>query len=1460
MSVQSGAAGRPAMGIEIGSLYLKAVEIDERGAVTRHMRERHCGDIAGLLARYRERATAEGLPLGVITRGNHPADALVFDPVVGLTAGARACCAEARNILEVGGSTLTLVHVDEGGRILSVHRNSLCAAGSGSFLDEQAGRLNIDRDQVGKPVADPPGIATRCAVFAKSDLIHRQQEGWSPESVWSGLCRGLADGVLRTLTYGRPLLGVTALCGGVARDPSFVWWFERCVRERNGNGHHHGNGNGNGNGNGHRPGDAPSVRVLPDPEYTVALGAALLASGSRRVRSISVPAAVATGTRQQRPPLSLIRSRYPRSSALTTYTDEHGNEVTVHQRGSDGRPADVVLGLDIGSTSTKCALVAADGHLVLDIYRRTEGDPLCAVRKLLNAIVAVEQRDHLPLAVRGAATTGSGRKIAGKVFGADLVVNEISAHAAGAIRIEPSVETVFEIGGQDAKYMGIRHGRVVDANMNYVCAAGTGSFVEECATKLGYRVQEVGEAVTGVAPPFTSSRCTVFMEQDVLGLLQRGATRQEAMGAVLYSVVENYLERVVGRRPVNRRRLFFQGATARNRGLVAAIENLLDVEVVVSPYCHVMGAYGAALLAAPALAAGKTRFRGLELGAREIALDTETCELCVNRCRLTRAVIEGEADRPAWGMVCGRDEQDRKMRVPAEYGLVRKRTRLAVRLAPETGRPGRDTGARPGQAVDAAKQPRIGLPLALSSFSFLPFWSTFFHELGIEVAPGAITDRACLERSKEHAPPEVCLPLKAAHGHVAQLADDPRIDAIFLPHMIADRPTDGIMGSKFCPYVSVVPSLATSAAHNGAGPKKPVLSPVVDLTLSHRWNAERLVEALRPVAHVSRRAAERAFAAGIEARDRQHDALLAMGREVMARTVDAGKPAIVLVGRPYNTLDTGISLDIPYHIADCGFDVIPMDCLPFEPEHLTGELRQMFWHYGQRILSAIAQAGRTDGLYGVYLTSFGCGPDSFLLNYAEAIMGDKPFLILELDEHGSNGGYQTRIEAFLDVVRSHYQAKAADRSESRKPEAEIRSESPEPRVECGPESGATFVWPPPDDRAPVDWKQRTIWIPPMHLLGNGLFAATLRGLGYDARPLPPEDDEAYAIGKRLMRGAECLPCPLTIGSFVKKLTEDEREGRDARSRAALFMPASNGPCRFGQYGPLARLILDRLGYDDVPILAPSQETNRFEMGSAVRRKLFDTLLAGDILLKMRCRVRPYEVAPGEADATTDRWLRRCERGCESGTPDWKRLIEGAAADFARIPTRAEQRPLVGIVGEIYVRSNRYANSDVVGSVEHLGGEVWLAPVSEWVEYCAWADLHRARQARTGLGPWFELSLTYRYMLHRAHRMYHWAMPVLERRMEPHIEEVVEAGSAFVPVEFEGEALLTLGRTVLFARQGASLVVNCAPFNCMHGNITTAMFEGARDRLGVPVVNMFYDGSEDNGPLATFLAQATSRSC
>ena len=457
-------------------------------------------------------------------------------------------------IIDIGASSLTLYTLKDN-KIVDITQNTLCASGTGLFLEEQAERLNIDLEKQGiLSITDPPMIASRCTVFAKSDLIHHQQEGRSKDQMWSGLCRSLVISAVNTLFRGEDPSGKILVCGGVSLNKEVLRWFEKLY---------------------------PEVEwILPEnSEALIAYGASLL--DGTRIESLNRNTERKGKYFKRMPALTLLKSDYPEMSPPVM--DRFDNEIRIHNDYRNTR--EIILGMDIGSTSTKLAVLDSQtGEPLLDIYGRTAGDPVGAAKKIFSSFYQhIGEGDFI---IKAFGTTGSGRKLVGKIFGADHIVNEITAHGMGAVHFFPDVETIFEIGGQDAKYIRLTDGYVADVNMNYVCAAGTGSFVEEQARKLGFKVHEIGEITEGIAPPVTSDRCTVFMEQDLRMLLKEGFSKEEALASVLYSVIQNYLNRVVGNRPVSSTKIFFQGATARNKGLVAALENLLGVQVIVSPFCH----------------------------------------------------------------------------------------------------------------------------------------------------------------------------------------------------------------------------------------------------------------------------------------------------------------------------------------------------------------------------------------------------------------------------------------------------------------------------------------------------------------------------------------------------------------------------------------------------------------------------------------------------------------------------------------------------------------------------------------------------------------------------------------------------------------------------------------------------------------------------------------------------------
>jgi len=497
--------------------------------------------------------------------------------------------------------------------------------------------------------------------------------------------------------------------------------------------------------------------------------------------------------------------------------------------------------------------------------------------------------------------------------------------------------------------------------------------------------------------------------------------------------------------------------------------------------------------------------------------------------------------------------------------------------------------------------------------------------------------------------------------------------------------------------------------------------------------------------------------------------------------------------------------------------------LKYKPEELGAEFENLFWNFPQRIIHAVKKLRKNPRVFPIYFTNFNCGPDSFVEPYAEFLSGEKPTLTLGMDEHDADAGYITRIEAFLDVVKN----------------AVLPAKFPEIIVRETHED---------------EFKKRKIWIPNMHTAGAFLGAAAFRGMGYDAESLPTETDESFELGRTLTTGNECLPTVVTIGAFVQKMREIDADPK----KHAFFMATASGPCRFGQYSLKHRMILDELGYADVPIMSPSSLNSYQGLPEALRRQVWTLFVASDILLKLRCRVRPYEATPGETQRVFEEELNRLAKVVESGKkfePAWVQSLDR----LAKVPVAGPKKPLVGIVGEIYVRCNSFTNDRVIESIEQHGGEAWLAPLSEWFLYTAHLQNWRAKEDLRDLVYRGKSLLKNKYIQSVEHGLYQKAAKYMVGREEPDIESVVAEGAKYLPVNFEGEAILTAGRTVKFIEQGAEMVVNCAPFGCMPGTITSALFQEIQNRMGVPIVNMFYDGEGDqNSILGIYLAQIKGR--
>ncbi len=989
------------LGIDIGSLFVGAVLLDEQQNIVRSGYERHHGEPAATARKMLEAYPLADVANAVRTGSGAGALAMLgcdaVDPVVAGVEGVRKLVPDARNIIQIGGGSFSLTRLAPDGSYQRSAINSACASGTGAFLDQQSLRLQVPptelADRAMRYDKRPPAVATRCAVFAKSDMIHLQQEGFTVDAIAAGLCVGLGHSTVDGLLSGRALTGKTAVIGGVAINSVVAG----SVRDKLG----------------------VEVVVPENPNLAGALGAALVAGARGRgngngtafdfsplFAGAGAADAAAEDRGALRAPLELKLSNYPDFAWHRHWVNEDGSEIAVVEPRSGA--ITVSFGVDIGSTSTKAVFLDREKNVVGWIYRKTAGNPIRAVQLLMKAAQEMEREGGFAFDIKGVGTTGSGRKMIGALIGSDLATNEITAHAAAAVFIDPNVDTIIELGGQDAKFTQLQNGMVYNSIMNYVCAAGTGSFIEEQSLKLGIPLADYADRAMGKACPLTSDRCTVYMERDLDLLLARGWNREQVAAAVLHSVRDNYLNKVVGGLFIGDH-IYFQGATARNRALVAAFEVELGKEIKVSRFCHLTGALGMCLLVDERIPEEKksASFKGLQFAQADVHVDYELCDLCNNNCNLS--LIKTEGGTLAWGLKCGRDYSEKKVKVRDNptFEWWRKRHNAWLSLAPAKQTGSKQTGTKG----------RIGLLQSLGTYGYYPFWKKFIEELGYQAVQSPRTSEGTMHAGAAITSAEYCAPVVASHGHAVEMLAGDRADWLLVPYMMREPTPPGFTDAHFCCYVQAHPGVLEAAA--GLEGKEKILSPIVLLNRPEAETARALAKGLAKLG-VSEAEALRALRAAKAAQADFAAASLQLGSEALAWIEARETLGLVCIGRPYNTLDAGLTLDLPRKMAALGYPVLYLDMLPYKYADVLPEFANMYWHYGQKILATAAYVAKHPRLFGVYFTNFMCGPDSYILTYFKEIMNrvGKPYLCLQFDGHGADAGYLTRVEAALESFHS----------------------------------------------------------------------------------------------------------------------------------------------------------------------------------------------------------------------------------------------------------------------------------------------------------------------------------------------------------------------------------------------------------------------------------------------------------
>ncbi len=1391
------------IGMDIGSVSVDTILINEQYQILQNSYVRHKGKPVDttlqILKEIVEAFGQEALNRLAFTGAggkevSKGMDAVWINEIVAQTKATAFLHPEVRTVIEIGGADSKLILLSEDPATKQIvledfAMNSVCAAGTGSFLDQQASRLGISIEKEFGELAlrsvNPPRIAGRCSVFAKSDMIHLQQIATPDYDIVAGLCYAMARNYKSNIGKGKDFVKPVAFHGGVAWNKGVVKAFEDILGLQEGE--------------------------LIIPEYSVCMGA-LGAILEVLDKDLSSPF---TGIQCLE---EYIQNRLVDANRLASLSFE-GKSGSRHFIGmgaykpvrKEGTRIPAYMGVDVGSISTNVVVIDSEGNVLSKRYLMTAGRPIEAVRHGIEE-VGQEIADYVD--ILGVGTTGSGRYLTGDFVGADIVRNEITAQAKAAVLIDPEVDTIFEIGGQDSKFISIDNSVVVDFEMNHACAAGTGSFLEEQAEKLGINIKkEFGKlALDATSPIGLGERCTVFMESDLVYHQQQGAKTDELVAGLSFSIVKNYLNRVVGDKRVGKK-IFFQGGVAANKGVIAAFENVVGRPITVPNHHEVTGAIGVALLAREYQQQREnptSRFRGFDLSKRKYQIKSFECTHCSNLCEIHEVLIEGAEPLyyggrcPRWD-VDGEEKTKNRENIP---DLFKERERLLTRFYKPEKLPERG--------------PTIGIPRALFFYELFPFWHAFLAELGFKVILSPRTNKKIIQKGVEGAVVESCFPVKVAHGQVMALLDQEDVDYIFLPSIIGMEQDDpDYADQKLCPYVQTIPYVVKAALEIE---KEKFLRPVVDFSNGRKILLNSLITFGKHFGKTPENV-ENALEIAERTQKAFRSTLVKRGQEIL-ESLSPQQRALAIISRVYNGCDPGVNLGLPQILRDLGVLAIPMDFLPMQGVEIADDWTNMFWKYGQRILRAGKFIRNHPQLHALYITNFSCGPDSFLTVYFKKLMGEKPLLTLEIDEHSAPAGAITRCEAFLDSLEN------------------VRERE-------YPTYTRTFK----TNELPLEG--RTLYIPYMGDHSYAL-AAGLRGLGVSAEVFGFSDEESVEYGRQYTTGKECYPLTVTTGDMIKKIHEP---GFDPE-KTAFLMPSGTGPCRFGQYNMFHRLVLQELGCD-VPIFAPNQDSNFYDelkeiSGKDPSKTLWLALAGTDILYKALFDTRAYEVNSGETNEVFARSRKRLCDALEFGGSAYK-AMEQNAKDFRGVNVdKSRKKATIGIVGEIYVRSHSFCNESVIDKIEALGGKVWLASMAEWIYYTNYTrmqhvkiDKQYLKLAQNMIKDKFQT-----LMEHRLAKPFHGIIEYLE---ETDTKGILNYSDRYVDRSFEGETTLSIGKTIDYYHHGLSGIINVMPFGCMPGTIVTALLKKVReDYENIPVISLAYDGTQHAGTdtrLEAFMHQA-----
>ncbi len=1346
------------VGVNIGALSVKIVALqgaEKRPAIVAH----HGRPLAVLKKLLAEKDFANGDYFGVSGHLGHISEAAAIQRAL------REVKSDFDAVVSLGGETF-LVYIVTGGRISNVLSHNKCAAGSGEFFVQQIGRMGLGVEEAiqssfaGKVVP----LAARCSVHCKSDITHKlNRKEATPEDILHTLHDSMASKVIALLEKGQGELRRVLLIGGVTRNAAML----AALREK-----------------------LPSTEfvVLPESPWFEAWGSALL-TGDQPL--YSQPKIAAPATLGHLPALNLYGDRVQVIAAPPK------------QPAPDGP---LVLGMDAGSTTTKAVLLdPATKGVVASHYTRTKGDPVAATRECLRALVEVVGNRRIGLA----GSTGSARELAGAYLGTEHVYNEISAHAAGAAHFDPDVDTIFEIGGQDSKYIYLRNGVPIDYAMNNACSAGTGSFLEESAHgDLGMNVAEIADlALAAPAPVQFKATCAAFINSDIRIALQEGHSRENIVAGLVYAIAGNYLNRVKGARYVGKK-VFLQGGVALNRAVGHAFAHSVGRQVVIPPSPELLGALGVALLALQRAHDSLTSATELlTLAEPEMKRTSRfTCGACTMYCSIDHFEVAGR--RFPFGGRCSLYENvwKRKARIAPAPDLVEQRSKLIF------------GHSRSDSAINGA---RIGIPKALTTHSLYPLYSTFFSGLGMDVLLSEIDPRGELKSNAGF-----CFPAQIAHGAVLDLVQR-GVELIFLPHVMRMPQREAWKESYLCPITQASPYFLAKAY-----PQIHLLSPLLDFSDGYAASSTLVEMAVNELGH-ARELAERQWTSAVCAQTAAESDLQKLGQAALAQAIAGNKPAIVLAGHSYNAFTPEGSQSVGKKLSSMGIAAIPADCLTPEAAGPTS------WHFANQVMNAVNVVKQHPNLFLLCVSNFSCTIDAFTQSVLASEMGSKPYLILEIDAHTADAGVQTRLEAFLDIVKN-YRAGQISRAGKFNPARLI--------------AGGQVIRGNGEQVALTDPRVK-LYFPNFSQYHAESLAMSVGWRGLHAGAASPLDRSHLTRGLQHTSGRECLPLPICIGQML-----EIHERRAPGEIAGFYMLQGGAPCVIDAYmGYLERFIVEQR-LDDLFLLIPGADNDQCGYDQTTLAKYtLPALLVADIMIEID------QVLHVVGDAhTAARLKQEWESFIVTATSleQFHGQLPGFVDRLASLPRKRNPLdcPRVLVTGDFFTRFSPFFMEGVRELYNDRG--IILKPVdlNGLLLYGAYNMVSEAAGS-WGLKPGgaaLAKACTRIFQPDGREYLRRWIAYRTEKRFEAYYRKIFyksgylltrqgDAAATFadasehISPKIYGEVIPTVGDGVRAEVEGYDGIIIIGPFNCLPFRIAEAILKPLSIQRGMPILTYESDG-------------------